>query len=214
VVAAVGAWKAAHGVFAVLLVITVVVWMAAELRQALKRRPEAPRVEWGSESVLRVAVVAGVLVAVVAVLAERKVPAAAIGPAALAACLGRGPVVRRCAAPLVLPHAGPLLHPHGAHEHRPAGHLRRPLPSSPSPELCPEPSRGDRHRHVPRELAAGRPLPRLRGHQKAVGPVRLVSDVRRTAVAATPTRGVPSLWEGSPCDDGRGGRRSRSWPPR
>jgi len=49
---------------------------------------------------------------------------------------------------------------------------------------------------------------------KAVGPLRLVSDVRRTAVAATPTRGVPSLWEGSPCDDGRGGRRSRSWPPR
>jgi protein-S-isoprenylcysteine O-methyltransferase Ste14 len=59
--------------------------MAAELRQALKRRPEAPWVEWGSETVLRVAVVAGVLVAV---LAERKVPAAAIGPAALAAWLG------------------------------------------------------------------------------------------------------------------------------
>jgi len=81
----------------------------------------APRVEWGSESVLRVAVVAGVLVAA---LAERKVPAAAIRPAALAAWLGLVDLWCGVALRLWCFHTlGRLLHPHGAHEHRPAGHL-------------------------------------------------------------------------------------------
>jgi protein-S-isoprenylcysteine O-methyltransferase Ste14 len=75
----------AHGPFLVLFVITILVWVLAELRQAVKRRPEAPRAEWGSEVVLRATAVAGALAAV---LALKKVPAAAIRPEALAEWLG------------------------------------------------------------------------------------------------------------------------------
>jgi protein-S-isoprenylcysteine O-methyltransferase Ste14 len=85
VIAARAAWKPAHGVFLVLLIPTVVVWASAEVRQAVKLRPEATRAGWGSEVVLRVTAVAGALVAALAVA---KVPAADIRPEALAAWLG------------------------------------------------------------------------------------------------------------------------------
>ncbi len=78
-------WKPVHGVFVVIVAATIVVWALAELRQAVRHRPEASRAALGDELVLRVTVVAGVLVAV---LAAEKVPAAAIRPTALAAWLG------------------------------------------------------------------------------------------------------------------------------
>jgi protein-S-isoprenylcysteine O-methyltransferase Ste14 len=85
VLAASAGWKPAHGVFLVLLVPTVVAWASAELRQALKRRPEATTAGWGGEVVLRATAVAGALLAALAVT---EVPAADIRPAALAAWLG------------------------------------------------------------------------------------------------------------------------------
>jgi protein-S-isoprenylcysteine O-methyltransferase Ste14 len=63
----------------------VVVWAMSELRQLAKRRPEATKVDWKDETVLRVSVLAGV---VLAVLALHAVPAASIHPALLAAWLG------------------------------------------------------------------------------------------------------------------------------
>ena len=75
----------ARGVFLVLLVGTVVVWVVAELRQAVKRRPEASRIAWRDEAVLRLAVLAGALLAVTA---RGLVPSAGIAPRALAAWLG------------------------------------------------------------------------------------------------------------------------------
>jgi protein-S-isoprenylcysteine O-methyltransferase Ste14 len=85
VLATTTAWKPVHGVYVVLLAATLVVWVLAELRQAVRRRPEASRVAVGDELVLRLSVAAGALVAV---LAGAKVPGAAIRPTALAAWLG------------------------------------------------------------------------------------------------------------------------------
>lgn len=84
-IAATTAFKAVHGPYVVLLVVTVIVWAMSELRQMAKARPEATKVDWKNETVLRVAVLAGVAVAV---LALHYVPAAAIHPALLAAWLG------------------------------------------------------------------------------------------------------------------------------
>ncbi len=75
----------AHGIFLVLLIVTVAVWVLAELRQAVRRRPEATAAGPGGEVVLRVAALAGALLAV---LADRSVPAADIEPRALASWLG------------------------------------------------------------------------------------------------------------------------------
>ncbi len=79
------AWKPAHGLFLSLLVVTVVVWIAAELRQAVKRRPEADRIDWGSETAVRAAIIAGALAAA---LVARSVPEAGISPTVLAAWSG------------------------------------------------------------------------------------------------------------------------------
>jgi protein-S-isoprenylcysteine O-methyltransferase Ste14 len=75
----------ARGVFLVLLVATVAVWALSELRQAVKRRPEATTPAWRDEIVLRAAAVAGALLAVIAL---RAVPAADIQPRALGAWVG------------------------------------------------------------------------------------------------------------------------------
>lgn len=73
----------AHG----LLLGTVLVWVVLELRQSVNHRPEGVKANWGSEIVFRLAVAAGVLVAIVL---SRAAPAAAIRPAAVAACIGLG----------------------------------------------------------------------------------------------------------------------------
>jgi protein-S-isoprenylcysteine O-methyltransferase Ste14 len=75
----------AHGPFAVLLGVTALAWVIPELRQALTRRSEAVTADRGSLMVLRAAFVGGALVAV---SAERVLPAAAIQPAAAGAWLG------------------------------------------------------------------------------------------------------------------------------
>jgi hypothetical protein len=85
VLATTTAWKPVHGVYVVLFAATVIVWALAELRQAIKRRPEASRVALGDELVLRLSVAAGALVAA---LVGVKVPVAAMRPTALAAWLG------------------------------------------------------------------------------------------------------------------------------
>ncbi len=76
----------AHG----LLLGTVVIWVALELRQSVNRRPEgvqAARGSRGSEVVFRLTVPVGALVAAVLV---RVAPAAAIQPVAVAAWGGLG----------------------------------------------------------------------------------------------------------------------------
>jgi protein-S-isoprenylcysteine O-methyltransferase Ste14 len=75
----------AHGLFAVLLGVTGVVWLVPELRQALTRRSEAVTADRGSLMVLRAACVGGALVAIAA---ERALPAAAIRPEAVGSWLG------------------------------------------------------------------------------------------------------------------------------
>ncbi len=84
-IAATTAVKAAHGPYLILLIVTVVVGASAELRQLAKARPEATNVDWKDEIVLRVAVLAGIAVALLALF---HVPGAAIRPTALAAWLG------------------------------------------------------------------------------------------------------------------------------
>jgi protein-S-isoprenylcysteine O-methyltransferase Ste14 len=75
----------AHGLFAVLLAVTCVAWFILELRQGLTRRSEAVTADRGSLMVLRAAYVGGALVAI---WAERALPAAAIRPEALGSWLG------------------------------------------------------------------------------------------------------------------------------
>ena len=75
----------AQGPFAVLLGVTCVGWFILELRQGLTRRTEAVTADRGSLTVLRAAYVGGALVAI---WAERALPAAAIRPEALGAWLG------------------------------------------------------------------------------------------------------------------------------
>ncbi len=77
--------KAVHGPYLILLIVTVVVGASAELRQLTKARPEATKVDWKDEIVLRVAVLGGIAVALLALF---HVPGAAIRSTALAAWLG------------------------------------------------------------------------------------------------------------------------------
>jgi protein-S-isoprenylcysteine O-methyltransferase Ste14 len=84
-IAAGGAWEPQRGALLVVLVVTAVVWFAAEIRQAVKRRPEAGGADWGNELVLRVVIGAGALSAT---LLQRSVPVAQIRPQALASLLG------------------------------------------------------------------------------------------------------------------------------
>lgn len=79
------ALKAVHRPYMMLLIVTVVVGASAELRQLAKARPEATKVDWKDEIVLRVAVLAGVAVALLALF---HVPGAAVRPPALATWLG------------------------------------------------------------------------------------------------------------------------------
>jgi len=85
VIAVTTAVKAVHGPYLILLIVTVVVSASAELRQLAKARPEATKVDWKDEIVLRVGVLAGVAVALLALF---HVPAAAIRSTALAVWLG------------------------------------------------------------------------------------------------------------------------------
>lgn len=77
-------FKAAHGVSAILLVVTVVVWAGFEFRQALHRRTGTTHADRGSQYIVRVGIGGGVVVAIVA---ARAVPAAQIEPVALASWL-------------------------------------------------------------------------------------------------------------------------------
>jgi protein-S-isoprenylcysteine O-methyltransferase Ste14 len=70
-----------------LLAATAVIWVLLELRQGLKRRPEAAKASWTSELVFRIAVAAG---AVAATWISSVASGAAIHPAAVAAWLGLG----------------------------------------------------------------------------------------------------------------------------
>ncbi len=74
-----------HGVYVVVLIVTVVPWVVLELRQALHRRPGATRSDGGSQFVVRAGVGGGILVGL---LLARAVPAARIEPEAPAAWLG------------------------------------------------------------------------------------------------------------------------------
>ncbi len=78
-------FKAAHGVSAILLVVTVVVWAGFEFRQALHRRTGTTHADRGSQYIVRVGIGGGVVVAIVV---ARAVPAAQIEPVALASWLG------------------------------------------------------------------------------------------------------------------------------
>lgn len=68
-----------------LVVATVAVWLAGELLQSQRTRPEATAADRGSRPVIRLAMTAG---AVLAAVAHRAVPGASIHPAALAAWAG------------------------------------------------------------------------------------------------------------------------------
>jgi protein-S-isoprenylcysteine O-methyltransferase Ste14 len=85
VIAAGAVSTSAHGPFAVLFVVTAVVWFILEIRQGITRRSEAVEADRGSLMVLRAAYVGG---AAVAIVAERALPAAAIQPDSLASSLG------------------------------------------------------------------------------------------------------------------------------
>jgi protein-S-isoprenylcysteine O-methyltransferase Ste14 len=74
-----------RGVFLVLVIATVAVWVVSELRQAVKRRLEAASSAWRDEIVLRAAAVAGALLSFIAL---RAVPSSDIEPRALAAWVG------------------------------------------------------------------------------------------------------------------------------
>jgi protein-S-isoprenylcysteine O-methyltransferase Ste14 len=73
-----------HGPFAVVLSLSAVVWLVLELRQGITRRPEAAKSDRGSLMVLRAAYLGGGLVAIIA---ARALPAAAIQPESLAGWL-------------------------------------------------------------------------------------------------------------------------------
>jgi len=75
----------ATGPFAVALGLTCVAWLILEMRQGLTRRSEAVTADLGSLNVLRGAYV---VAALVAVTAERTLPAAAIQPRSLGGWLG------------------------------------------------------------------------------------------------------------------------------
>jgi len=86
VIAAAGTeFQPAHGVFAVVLVITAVVWASFEVRQALHRRTGATHADRGSQYIVRIGIGGGL---VAAILLAKAVPAAQIKPIALAAWLG------------------------------------------------------------------------------------------------------------------------------
>jgi protein-S-isoprenylcysteine O-methyltransferase Ste14 len=74
----------AHGPFALPVSLTAVVWLILELRQGLMRRPEAVVADRGSLMVVWASCIGGALVAIVA---ERAVPAAAIQPESVASWL-------------------------------------------------------------------------------------------------------------------------------
>ena len=119
--------------------------------QLAKARPEATKVDRKDETVLRVAVLAGVAVAV---LALRDVPAATIHPALLAAWLGL--IFLWCGVALRLwcfHTSGSVLHARGAGKHRSAGHRCRTVSGTPPSELCREPARRRRYRVVIWQLA-------------------------------------------------------------
>lgn len=70
-----------------LLLGTVAIWALLEVRQSVNHRREGVKASWGSEIVFRLAVAAGVLLAIVL---SRTAPAAAIRLAAVAAWIGLG----------------------------------------------------------------------------------------------------------------------------
>ena len=78
-------FKGAHGVFAILLVVTGVVWASFEVRQALHRRTGTTHADRGSQYIVRVGIGGGLAGALVLAHA---VPAAEIEPIALASWLG------------------------------------------------------------------------------------------------------------------------------
>jgi protein-S-isoprenylcysteine O-methyltransferase Ste14 len=85
VIAAGAIVTSAHGPFAVLFVVTAVVWFLLEFRQGMTRRSEGVKADRGSLMVLRAAYVGG---AAVAIVVERALPAAAIQSDSLASSLG------------------------------------------------------------------------------------------------------------------------------
>ncbi len=85
-----------HGGFTVVVAATVVVWLVGEVRQGIRRRPEATAADRGSRPVIRLAVAVGVVGAIVA---ARNVPAAATGTSVVfdwvgLACLWSGIALR------------------------------------------------------------------------------------------------------------------------
>ena len=79
------AFQPVHGLYVVVIIVTVVPWALLELRQALHHRPGATRSDRGSQFVVRAGVGGGILVGL---LLAHTVPAARIRPEALAAWLG------------------------------------------------------------------------------------------------------------------------------
>ena len=65
--------------FGTLVFVTVVVWLVLEVRQGTRRRPEGVPADQGSRPILRLALIAGALVAI---LLRRLAPGAAIRPTA------------------------------------------------------------------------------------------------------------------------------------
>jgi protein-S-isoprenylcysteine O-methyltransferase Ste14 len=82
-----GGWRADHGPFLVLLIVTVVIWVLGELRQSVKHRPEVTAIDWRRELTLRLIMGGGIL-ATVGIYPH--VPRAHITPAALGSLLGVG----------------------------------------------------------------------------------------------------------------------------
>jgi hypothetical protein len=208
------AGRPVHGVFAVLLVATGVVWLGAELRQALKRRPEAPRTEWGSEVVTRVAIVAGALGAA---LAATKVQAADITPQPLAARLGL--LLVWCGVALRIWCLHTLGHPGDTGILLVVVGLGLLIGNWLSVvALAAGATFGLAYPEQGRRARAGggpgRWTPRLRRHPQTADPLHLVSArYKRPAGHGPNADAVPSVGEGHPCDDTRGGWRPRSRPP-
>jgi protein-S-isoprenylcysteine O-methyltransferase Ste14 len=78
-------FRAAHGVFAVLLVVTAVVWAGFEVRQSLNHRSGTTHADQGSQYIVRLGVGGGLVGALVL---ARVVPGAQIEPIELASWLG------------------------------------------------------------------------------------------------------------------------------
>jgi protein-S-isoprenylcysteine O-methyltransferase Ste14 len=72
---------AAHGI----LIATAVIWLALEVRQSFRHRPEGVKASWSGEIVFRLVVGIGILASV---LFLRRARGAAIAPAAVAAWIG------------------------------------------------------------------------------------------------------------------------------